>query len=190
MKRINFEEIKRRGASWLEEGRRRELWLWVLGFCACGALAFAWDRANAGDAAQTQTVPISADVSIPAGFVLVPIQVSNFESLDSILGLEGVVDLFLPSADGGGRARKVAERVRILRSPVDASHFAVLIPEAESRRLVSQTGAFFVAVQNPRRSHGAAFEDDQNGNRNRSPGPTRKPRSRIQVENPDASYEN
>jgi hypothetical protein len=183
--------------DWLRaarEDRRREVALWVAAILVCGATAAAWDhgRAAEGDRAEASRAAATMDVLIPAGFALVPIQVTNFESLDSILGQEGVVDLFLPPADGIGRARRVASNVRILRSPQDASHFAVLVPATESHRLVSQAGAFFVAVQNPRR-HGAAFERfdetvDGNGGDKPAAAPfsQRRRASRIHVEQPDA----
>ena len=148
----------------LAQWREREIWLWIGALVLAGAAAFLWDRtqsqsvdpaAQSGHAGSDEIAAV--DTRIPAGFVLVPIQIANFESLDSILGRTGVVDLFLPSADGVRPARRVAERIRILRSPKDPSHFAVLAPESESHRLVTHEGAFVVAVQNPK-ARGAAFE--------------------------------
>lgn len=90
----------------------------------------------------------SVDTFIPAGFVLVPIEVQNFESLDSILGPHGVVDLFLPSQAGSGKGSRVANRVRIMRAPLNPSQFAVLVREDQSEQLVRSEAPFFVVVQN------------------------------------------
>ena len=104
---------------------------------------------------------------IPEGYVLVPIDVQNPEALDSILGSFGVVDLF---AHDGGRARRIARRIKILRAPLNPNHFAVLAPEDEAPRLVRESGPITVAIQNPNQT-GTDFVK-----------PNRK-RSRIIVEN-------
>jgi hypothetical protein len=93
----------------------------------------------------------SVDTYIPAGFVLVPIEVQNYEALDSILGQHGVVDLFLPSPDSK-RGVRVASRVKILRAPQNPSQFAVLVRDSESEQLVRSESAFFVVVQNSKQS--------------------------------------
>lgn len=169
--------------AWLAADRRREAAAWAGALALCGLAAFAWDARSGQPAADAaEGAPETADTLIPTGFALVPIEVSNFESLDSILGRAGVVDLFLPSADGRQRARRVASRVRILRSPRDPSRFAVLVPTSESHRLVTHAGAFFVAVQRPG-GGGAVFEkaeapDPDSSKKNRAA-------SRLRVEMPD-----
>lgn len=81
---------------------------------------------------------------IPAGQVLVPIEVENYEALDSILGPYGFVDLF--SADGRHR-QLLARNVKILRAPQNPSHFAVLINENEAGTLLKTSERFYVVVQ-------------------------------------------
>lgn len=97
---------------------------------------------------QEVKVDASIDTFIPAGFVLVPIEVQNYESLDSILGSHGVVDLYLPSQTGSGKGSRVATRVRIMRAPLNPSQFAVLVREDQSSQLVRTESPFFVVVQN------------------------------------------
>src|SRR5688572_13064534 len=93
-----------------------------------------------GGTTQNEQREISApDTVIPPGYVLVPIEVQNHEAMDSILGSYGVVDLFAQDADGTGRSKKVAERVKILRAPLNPNHFAVLAPEEEAPRLVKES---------------------------------------------------
>lgn len=104
---------------------------------------------------------------IPDGFVLVPIEIQNPEALDSILGNYGVVDLFAPHADG---TKRIARRIKILRAPLNPSHFAVLAPEDEAPLIVREPGPITVAVQNPK-SAGTDFVK-----------PIRK-RTRLHVEN-------
>lgn len=166
--------------AWLGADRKREAAAWVGAFALCGLAALAWDARTSQGVEEAEEAREAADTMIPAGFALVPIEVSNFESLDSILGRTGVVDLFLPNADGRSRARRVAQRVRILRSPRDPSHFAVLVPASESHRLVSHAGAFFVAVQRPG-SGGAVFESAESN----EPRTKNRIAPRLRVETPD-----
>lgn len=81
---------------------------------------------------------------IPAGQVLVPIEVENYEALDSILGPYGFVDLF--SANGRHR-QLLARNVKILRAPQNPSHFAVLVNENEAGALLKTSERFYVVVQ-------------------------------------------
>jgi hypothetical protein len=88
----------------------------------------------------------SVDTLIPAGYILIPIEVQNYESLDSLLGQYGIVDLF----KGDGRDGKlVAKNIRILRAPLNPSHFAVLAPESEASAILAQAGNFYVAIKSP-----------------------------------------
>jgi hypothetical protein len=136
---------------------RTSPWLWAIAVAAF--LAFYWDYSSQpqeSDAREPQPVE-TASTYIPAGYVLVPIEISNYESLDSILGQHGVVDLYRPSNSEGQRSVKVAERVKILRAPLNPSHFAVLAPENESQALVAYDGPYTVVVQNPTHSTGMRF---------------------------------
>lgn len=88
------------------------------------------------------------DTHIPKGYVLVPIEVQNFEALDSILGRYAFVDLF--RSDGNKRTQgPIAQNVRLLRAPRNPSHFAVLLPEKDSAEILSYSGPYFVIVKRP-----------------------------------------
>ena len=124
-----------------------------------GVFAVIWDQSPTTHRLQgeDQQNEAAVDTFIPAGFVLVPISVSNFESLDSILGQQGVVDLYSSPASEGGRPVRVARHIKILRAPLNPSNFAVLAPEEESANLVKHHGPFSVVVQNPKQL-GTDFE--------------------------------
>lgn len=94
----------------------------------------------------------TADTYIPAGHVLVPIEVQNARALDSILGAFGVVDLYLPKTPTHSKPRRIARQIKILRAPLNPQKFAVLAPERDSARLVQGETPFFVVVQNPQKS--------------------------------------
>ena len=148
-------------------------WVWIMAFALSGFSAYYWD-ATAPSSITAETVE-SAATLIPAGFVLVPIEVANYESLDSILGKFGTVDLFIPGDETNRKARKVASHVRMLRAPLNPGRFAVLVPENESSSLVTHGGPFVVTVQNPRfAGTGRAFPASNDASVKR--------RSRITVE--------
>lgn len=164
----------------LEVFDHRNAW-WIAAVLFAGALAWYWDQTTpkeTSDPHRPEKID-AADTFIPAGFVLVPIEVANYESLDSILGKFGVVDLYVPAADPARPPRKVASRIKILRAPLNPSHFAVLAREEDSVRLVQQASPFTVVVQNPARS-GTSFVNTAESRRG-DPRPAR-PRSRIFVE--------
>lgn len=98
------------------------------------------------DRAPEPAASDSVDTLIPAGFVIIPIDVQNYESLDSLLGKYGVGDLFKGDGKNG---RLVARNIRILRAPKNPSHFAVLAPEAEASSILSSEGNFYVALKGP-----------------------------------------
>lgn len=129
---------------------RATQWTWVVAVLLAGFLAYYRDQTPKTTGSAHEPEPIeSAATFIPAGYVLVPIEIANYESLDSILGKFGVVDLYLPSDDPKKPAKKVADRLRILRAPLNPSQFAVLAKEEDSARLVTHEGAFTVVVKNP-----------------------------------------
>ncbi len=88
------------------------------------------------------------DTYIPEGFVLVPVELSNSLSLTGLLADRGVVDLYTGDP-ARRRAEKVAEGIKIIRSPRDPSFFAVLAPEAQAPFLIQRFQAFHAVIQNP-----------------------------------------
>lgn len=135
---------------------RRRLWIAAGFIVAALVISIIWDqkmaaREPSSEKSQAESVETAATY-IPDGFVLVPIEVANFESLDSILGKFGVVDLFVGSDDPRVKPHKVAERVKILRAPLNPNHFAVLVPDSESQKIVAYSGALTVVVQNPNKA--------------------------------------
>ncbi len=87
------------------------------------------------------------DTLIPAGFLLIPIEVQNYESLDSLLGKIWRRGSFFKG--DGQNGRLVARNVRILRAPHNPSHFAVLAPENQAASILAQQGNFYVAMKAP-----------------------------------------
>jgi hypothetical protein len=100
------------------------------------------------------------DLLIPAGQSLVPIEVANYETLDSLLGPYGVVDLFFVDPNQPGTGKKIASMVKILRAPKNPSHFAVLVSASMAPQILKFQGPFIVSVQNPKYQMGTKLEKD------------------------------
>ena len=161
------------------QGGKSKYAVWVAVVLVAAFLAYYWDVTDGRSAQKSEARESVENVAtfIPEGFVLVPIEVANYESLDSILGNFGVVDLYLPSDDPKKRPYKVAERIKILRAPLNPSHFAVLAPEGESGKIVGHIGPFVVVVQHPSKS-GTNFVNPPPV----EPKSVKRNRSRIEVE--------
>jgi hypothetical protein len=110
--------------------------------------------------------PESFDTYIPDGFSLVPIEVANYETLDSLLGPFGVVDIFAADPGNPDSSKRIAYRVKIVRAPRNPSHFAVLVPFNEVHNILKYPGPFMVSVQNPKVS-GTGFEKGKTRKRSR-----------------------
>ncbi len=104
----------------------------------------------------------SIDTYIPAGFVLVPIEIQNTEQLSSFINDYAIVDLF--SFQKGQIKNKVAQKLKLLRAPLNPQQFAVLVPESQTSQLLSNPGPFWVAVQNPNHNGNAEFQKTRKSN--------------------------
>lgn len=111
-------------------------------------ISLSFWRPSSDPAPNMKSRTMSMDTHIPKGFVLVPIEITNFDSVDSILGPYGVVDLFT-GASHGSLGRLVVKNARLLRAPNNPSHFAVLIKETETGSLLSHGHEFTATVKRP-----------------------------------------
>lgn len=129
--------------------QKLKTWPWeirlLLGFAALSILPIFisfWDGPSPRGPIPT------LDTHIPKGFVLVPIEIENYEAVDSILGRFGVVDLFR-SSENRAQNQPLAVNIRLLRAPLNPSHFAVLVPESEAPKILSHSGSYVVVVKRP-----------------------------------------
>jgi hypothetical protein len=135
--------------------RKLPLAAWIV-VAALGALALCLPSKPEAEVSGP-TAPSRLDTFIPRGFVLIPIELENYESVDSILGSYGVVDLYLSGDESIRPKRPLVRRIKILRAPQNPSQFAVLVPEKEAPVFFQGSGQFFAAVQNPKEV-GTRFE--------------------------------
>ncbi|UOF00961.1 hypothetical protein [Bdellovibrio reynosensis] len=99
---------------------------------------------------HNQPTPRSVDTYIPKGLALITIDIANAEGLSSLIGDQGgVVDLYLATTEKQKGGLKVAEKVKLMRAPLNPDLFAVLIKASEGPKLLSYQGPFIAVVQNP-----------------------------------------
>ena len=124
----------------------------LIAFICLGIIAYLFGNNAEADlppGQPSEAIP-SVDTFIPKGFVLVPIEVSNAESLTSLVGeVGGVVDLYLPSNENQKGGLKIGAKLKLLRAPLNPQQYAVLVKENESSKLLSFAGPFIAVVQNP-----------------------------------------
>ncbi len=90
----------------------------------------------------------STDTIIPKGFVLVPLEIANSQTLAQLISEFGLVDLYSITKDST-KGRKVATKVKLIRAPMDPTQFAVLLPENLSSDFLTEPGPFIATIFNP-----------------------------------------
>lgn len=99
---------------------------------------------------------IYADTLIPQGYVLVPIELANADSVSALMDQYGVVDLYSGSVSTKGN-KKIASKVKIMRAPLNPNQYAVLVPDELSNMIMSTPGPFWAVVQNHETKQGKIF---------------------------------
>lgn len=125
--------------------------IYLLAFVILGliALLMNFKKVDNHEGPRAPEVPNSVDTFIPRGFVLVPIELANAESLSSLVGdMGGVVDLYLSGTDKK-QSLKVATKIKLLRAPLNPNQYAVLVKEIDSPKLLRMPGPFIAVIQNP-----------------------------------------
>lgn len=94
--------------------------------------------------------PTTADTYIPSGFVLIPIELVNYDSIMGLIGEYGLVDLFTSKGTFQKGGEKVGSRLKLIRAPLNPQQFAVLVPDSETSKILQSEGPFFATVLNPK----------------------------------------
>lgn len=128
----------------LRISQQNKMLLLSFSFLIISYIAFAPNHKEAEIKVKT---PIYADTLIPHGFVLIPIELANAESVASLMDQFGVVDLYSGSVSAKGTT-KVVSRVKILRAPLNPNQYAVLVPDQLSNKIMSAVGPFWAVVLN------------------------------------------
>lgn len=91
----------------------------------------------------------TADTYIPAGHVLVPIEIENVESVSGIIGSFALVDLYTrPTQTVDAEMLLVAQKIKLIRAPLNPNQYAVLVTEAQSTELLKINPRFWVTIHN------------------------------------------
>lgn len=124
----------------------RTVWILVI---LSGIIALSWDlkRSPNNKPSSSEGGPV-VDTIIPRGYALIPIEVQNYEALDSVFGNYGIVTLYSVPESGQGQPKKLADRVKMLRAPQNPTQFGVLIRESESDTIAAHVGPVFVVMHN------------------------------------------
>jgi len=124
----------------------------LIAFAALGVVVLLLQIFSSSGEKQTiiseEPESFDVDTMIPAGHLLIPLELSNAESLASLSGKFSLVDLYA-AGERGKKGFKIASAVKLLRAPLNPNQFAVLVREDESARIVTHEGPFFAALKNP-----------------------------------------
>lgn len=102
-------------------------------------------------AAGPSLPPENLATFIPVDQTLIPIRVSNYESLDQIIGQFGVVDLYSTAEPGGAPSRLLVQAVKILATGENQGYFNVLVNEKQALAITSHSGEFTIGIRNPKK---------------------------------------
>ena len=105
--------------------------------------------------------PESPDTVIPKGFVLVPIELKNAESLSALIENFAIVDLYVASGSGKAHGQKVGHHLRLLRAPLNPNTFAVLVPDNQAESIINGSGPLMAVLQNREQAGHGAIEKNQ-----------------------------
>ena len=125
-------------------------WRWY-GVLIVSAAILAWLSSGSDNEQKTEHSPQDVTTFIPEGFQLIPIEIANYEAVDSVLGQFGVIDLYTAS-ENDSDSRPLARAVKILRAPLNPNQFAVLVPDPMVSTIVKKGPLYKVVIRNPKAS--------------------------------------
>lgn len=100
-----------------------------------------------GEHPKPQEQLLTADTLIPKGYVLVPIELSNIDAIAGLIDHYGVVDIYLGKTLNS-QSKKILQKVKILRAPLNPNSYAILLPDDLSKNFLNFQGPFVAVVQN------------------------------------------
>lgn len=141
------------------KAKAQQLWslkdnrYFILAFTGLVIVSLLFRTTNDPSPAAEPQAKIQADTIIPKGYVLLPIYLENIASITGVIEHFGIIDLY-SGHSLGGKSKKIAARIKILRAPLNPNEFAVLVPEALSEKIMSERGPFWGVIQNRSVSEG------------------------------------
>lgn len=121
--------------------------LLVISFSVFLILYLVLVKFNTNKPTVKNTEVLNADTYIPKGFVLVPITIDPSSQISGLINQFAIVDLYAPDTLNQTNVL-VAKSVKIIRAPLNASQFAVLVSEAQSIEIMKIKTPFWITLQN------------------------------------------
>ncbi len=94
---------------------------------------------------------------IPKNHTLIPIEIKNSESLDSIFGNFGYVNLYIEKR---GKQVLIGRNVKLIRAPRNPNQFAALVKDNQTNYITTYDSAFFVSISSEKNS-GTVFVNEK-----------------------------
>lgn len=123
-------------------------------FLILAVLTYFVSKADTPPPKPQEEEVVQLDSLIPEGFVLLPLDLVNREALSSIMGSTAVIDLFTVNAQTLSPSKKIATRIKIIRTPRNPDQFALLVRENETPQILNYAGPYFAVIQNKASSGG------------------------------------
>lgn len=101
---------------------------------------------------------LTADTYIPAGYSLVPIELTNSDTIEGLVGsLGGYVDLFPVSTNSDPASTpnpslSLLKNLKMLRAPHNPELYAVLVAQKNVPAFMNLSGTFRAVVLNPQKA--------------------------------------
>lgn len=145
------------------------IWMWS-STVGLGLIVIVTVLSGATNPTETPVAPVESSISmfdqLPEGYMVAPIEPTNLDSLDSMFDQHGYADLYKPEA-GGGKGKRIARGVPLIRAPKNPRRFAVLIAESQTATLANLADPVLVIL---RKKPAKVYEE-----------PDEKPKSRSRL---------
>ena len=109
------------------------------------SLLLVWVQYKSHSSSDEESTLFQMSENVPEGFVVIPIELENYESINDLILSHGVVDLYYRPSPPSPPVR-IASAVRILR--LQPLRFVALIPENQTSLFLSSSLNFYAVVQN------------------------------------------
>lgn len=137
-------------------------------FVLLGLISFLFSQKPEPAVDQAPQKQVEIDELIPEGYFLLPLELTNREALVSMIGDTSIVDIFTIHPQTLNPQKKIASRVKLIKSPKNPDQFALLLEESNTMDILKYSGPYFATIQN-RRNRKSSF-------------PKARPESNVQVQ--------
>lgn len=125
-------------------------------FVVLGIISFLFSQKSETTIEQMPQKQVEIDELIPEGYFLLPLELTNREALVSMIGDTSIVDLFTIHPQTLNPQKKIASRVKLIKSPKNPDQFALLLEESNTMDILKYSGPYFATIQN-RKNRKSAF---------------------------------